>query len=29
LLNGQRLEIVVFRLPWRAAAVAARRVAVA
>jgi hypothetical protein len=29
LLNGQRFEIVVFRLPWRAAAVAARRVAVA
>ena len=29
LLNGQRFEIVVFRLPWRAAAVAVRRVAVA
>jgi hypothetical protein len=29
LLTGQRFEIVVFRLPWRAAAVAARRVAVA
>ena len=29
LLTGQRFEIVVFRLPWRAAAVAAPRVAVA
>ncbi len=29
LLTGQRIEIVVFRLPWRAAAVAARRIAVA
>jgi len=29
LLNGQRFEIVVFRLPWRAAAVVAGRVTVA
>ena len=29
LLNGQRFEIVVFRLPWRPAAVAVRTVAVA
>jgi len=29
LLNGQRFEIVAFRLPWQAAAVAVRRVAVA
>ena len=29
LLNGQRFDIVVFLLPWRAAAVPVRRVAVA
>jgi len=29
LLNGQRFEIVIFRLPWRAAGVGARRAALA
>ena len=28
LLNGQRFDIVIFRLPWPAAAVAVRKVAV-